>query len=253
MRVHRVAAGAHDGDRARGGLRVARSTWARRHADLTVRHRRAGRTSPSSSRTADAVACGTPRRARDLGLSAVVGTTGWYGKLDESDGKIARVPSDRLPPRQQLLRRRAPVLRPGRAARRDLVERAAPSTTSWRWEVHHQRKKDSPVGHGALAWRTIITASERPQEEGRHRAARPAPSPPDELHLASVRGGEVPGIHTVLLDSAVRHRSRSRTPARSRGGFAHSAPCGRRSGSPARKGMFDRRRFHQRHCWGRKA
>jgi 4-hydroxy-tetrahydrodipicolinate reductase len=45
---------------------------------------------------------------------------------------------------------------------------------------------------------------------------------PDELHIASVRGGEEPGTHTLLLDSTfdtieLTHR------ARSRGGFALGA------------------------------
>jgi 4-hydroxy-tetrahydrodipicolinate reductase len=44
----------------------------------------------------------------------------------------------------------------------------------------------------------------------------------DELHFASVRGGEVPGTHTILIDSAfdtieLTHR------ARNRGGFALGA------------------------------
>ena len=44
----------------------------------------------------------------------------------------------------------------------------------------------------------------------------------DELHVASVRGGEVPGIHTVLLDSLFDTVEITHS-ARSRGGFALGA------------------------------
>ena len=66
---------------------------------------------------------------------------------------------------------------------------------------------------------------------------------PDELHFASVRGGEEPGTHTVLLDSAfdtieLTHR------ARSRGGFALGAVRAA-EWLAGRKGLFEVNDFIQ--------
>jgi 4-hydroxy-tetrahydrodipicolinate reductase len=44
----------------------------------------------------------------------------------------------------------------------------------------------------------------------------------NELHIASVRGGEFPGVHTVLLDS-VSDTIELTHSARNRGGFALGA------------------------------
>jgi 4-hydroxy-tetrahydrodipicolinate reductase len=88
------------------------------------------------------------------------------------------------------------------------------------FEVHHRRKADSPSG-------TALTLAARIQENlpRKKRVVTDKLSrriEPDELHVASIRGGEIPGIHTVLVDSAfdtieITHR------ARSRGGFAFGA------------------------------
>jgi 4-hydroxy-tetrahydrodipicolinate reductase len=88
------------------------------------------------------------------------------------------------------------------------------------WEVHHKHKKDSPSGTALTIARIITGQSERKKKVVTERLDR-APAP-DELHFASVRGGEIPGTHTVLLDSAydtieLTHR------ARSRGGLALGA------------------------------
>ncbi len=69
------------------------------------------------------------------------------------------------------------------------------------------------------------------------------PPAPDELHFASVRGGEVPGTHTLLLDSAfdtieLTHR------ARSRGGFALGAVRAA-EWLAGRKGLFEVNDFIQ--------
>ncbi|MGA2481243.1 MAG: dihydrodipicolinate reductase C-terminal domain-containing protein, partial [Spirochaetia bacterium] len=88
------------------------------------------------------------------------------------------------------------------------------------WEVHHKRKKDSPSGTALSLAKIITTTSNRKKKVVVDKLDR-APAP-EELHFASVRGGEVPGTHTVLLDSVfdtieLTHR------ARSRGGLALGA------------------------------
>ncbi len=81
------------------------------------------------------------------------------------------------------------------------------------WEVHHKRKKDSPSGTALALAKIITTASQRKKKVVTERLDR-APAP-EELHFASVRGGEVPGTHTILLDSAfdsieLTHRAEDR-------------------------------------------
>lgn len=81
------------------------------------------------------------------------------------------------------------------------------------YEIHHRRKQDSPSGTALSTAekilasgkkRTIVTERlDRKPEEG-------------ELHVASLRGGEVPGIHTVMLDSEadtveIKHTVRNRS------------------------------------------
>ena len=88
------------------------------------------------------------------------------------------------------------------------------------YEIHHKRKKDSPSGT-ALSIAKIITArSARKKKLVTERLDRAIGE--DELHFASVRGGEVPGIHTVLIDSAFDTIELTHS-ARSRGGFALGA------------------------------
>ena len=63
------------------------------------------------------------------------------------------------------------------------------------------------------------------------------PPAADEVHIASVRGGDEPGTHTLLLDSTsdtieITHR------ARSRGGFALGAVRAA-EWLAGRKGLFE--------------
>jgi 4-hydroxy-tetrahydrodipicolinate reductase len=152
-----------------------------------------------------------------FGLSAVRGTTGWYGKLDElreivGASKIGYLYGSNFSIGAHLFFALV-------AAATELAN-PCPEYDIMGWEVHHRRKKDSPSGTALTIARIITGQSERKKKVVTERLDR-APAP-DELHFASVRGGEIPGTHTVLLDSAfdtieLTHR------ARSRGGFALGA------------------------------
>ncbi|MBN1525718.1 MAG: 4-hydroxy-tetrahydrodipicolinate reductase [Spirochaetales bacterium] len=82
------------------------------------------------------------------------------------------------------------------------------------YELHHKRKKDSPSGTALSTAEVILDASTQKNilvTEKLDRAITPG-----ELHFASVRGGYIPGIHTVLLDSEfdtieITHNARNRT------------------------------------------
>jgi 4-hydroxy-tetrahydrodipicolinate reductase len=152
-----------------------------------------------------------------LGLSVVSGTTGWYGRLDELtrvilSSKIGYLYGSNFSIGAHLFFALV-------AAAADLAN-PCPEYDILGWEIHHKRKKDSPSGTALTLAKIITGRNERKKKVVTERLDR-APAA-DELHFASVRGGEFPGTHTVLLDSAfdtieLTHR------ARSRGGFALGA------------------------------
>jgi 4-hydroxy-tetrahydrodipicolinate reductase len=88
------------------------------------------------------------------------------------------------------------------------------------YEIHHKKKKDSPSGTALSIADRILKAHEGKTEIVTGRLDR-RPEP-HELHVASVRGGSAPGVHTVLLDSPADTIELKHT-ARGRSGFAQGA------------------------------
>ncbi len=80
-------------------------------------------------------------------------------------------------------------------------------------ELHHRGKQDSPSGTALMLAQGVVDAGGEKREiqgEALHRQIRP-----EELHVASLRVGSVPGTHTLYLDSTadtieLTHRARSR-------------------------------------------
>ncbi len=87
-------------------------------------------------------------------------------------------------------------------------------------ELHHHRKKDSPSGTAIALANIILDKVDRKSEllsETSHTEI-----PESTLHFTSTRGGEIPGTHTIYIDSLsdtieITHRARNRT------GFASGA------------------------------
>ncbi len=152
-----------------------------------------------------------------LGLSAVSGTTGWYAKLDElkgilSGGRIGYLYGSNFSVGAHIFFALV-------AAAADLAA-PSPEYDILGYEIHHKRKKDSPSGT-ALSLAKIISARHpRKKQVVTERLDRAVKE--EELHFASVRGGEFPGVHTVLLDSLFDTIEITHS-ARSRGGFALGA------------------------------
>ncbi|HVP20122.1 MAG TPA: 4-hydroxy-tetrahydrodipicolinate reductase [Spirochaetia bacterium] len=152
-----------------------------------------------------------------FGLNAVVGTTGWYGKLDEvtaifKGGKTAFLYGSNFSIGAHIFF--------ALVAAATELSNPFPEYDILGWEVHHRRKKDSPSGT-ALSLAKIITSTHSRKKKVVTERLDRAPGP-DELHFASVRGGDVPGIHTVLLDSTFDSIELTHS-ARSRGGLALGA------------------------------
>ncbi|MDD3533023.1 MAG: 4-hydroxy-tetrahydrodipicolinate reductase [Candidatus Cloacimonetes bacterium] len=87
-------------------------------------------------------------------------------------------------------------------------------------EKHHAQKQDSPSGTAIELANLILAASGRKNKVVWDKLER-RPEP-DEFHFASVRGGSVPGTHTLYFDSPADTIELSHI-VRSRATFAHGA------------------------------
>lgn len=87
-------------------------------------------------------------------------------------------------------------------------------------EFHHKRKKDSPSGTALFLAEKILEANKRKTKIVTQSLDRKIEE--NELHVSSTRGGDIPGIHTVLIDSAADSIEITHT-ARSRSAFAFGA------------------------------
>ena len=88
------------------------------------------------------------------------------------------------------------------------------------FEAHHNQKADSPSGTGLdIAKRILAEVPRKTKLVTDQFNRRPEPN---ELHLASLRVGSVPGAHTVIFDSVADTIELTHT-ARSREGFALGA------------------------------
>lgn len=90
-------------------------------------------------------------------------------------------------------------------------------------EYHHKLKTDSPSGTALTLAKKILEKNDRKQKICIDPLQRRIEDV--ELHVASVRGGAIPGIHTVTLDSAADSITLTHN-ARNRSGFAMGAVRG---------------------------
>ncbi|MCD6122265.1 MAG: 4-hydroxy-tetrahydrodipicolinate reductase [Spirochaetales bacterium] len=152
-----------------------------------------------------------------LGLNAVVGTTGWYSSIDElkkilDKSSIGYLYGSNFSIGAQLFFKIVAY-----AAR---LTEPFPQYDILGYEIHHKRKKDSPSGTAHSIADIILKNNSRKKKIITEKLDRAVKK--DELHFASVRGGEIPGIHTVLLDSYADTIQLTHS-ARNRGGFALGA------------------------------
>ncbi|NNM67097.1 MAG: 4-hydroxy-tetrahydrodipicolinate reductase [Spirochaetales bacterium] len=154
---------------------------------------------------------GHARQYAGVGLPAVVGTTGWESDRAEVRNLVEGYQSSLV---------WGSNFSVGAHLFFALVEKAAsmiadlPDYDIMVTEWHHKLKKDSPSGTALTTAERILKVLPRKKEINSERLDRAIRD--DELHVASVRGGAIPGIHSVLLDSAadsleIRHTARSRS------------------------------------------
>jgi 4-hydroxy-tetrahydrodipicolinate reductase len=146
----------------------------------------------------------------------VVGTTGWYDKMDEMKSvtkSIGCIWSGNFSIGMNVffhsVRETARLMN------------NIPEYDAAVFEIHHNQKKDSPGGSAQMIGKIILEEMERKKRIVEDRFVSRVPEK-DELHVASVRCGSIPGTHTVLFDSSV-DTIELKHIARSRDGFAFGA------------------------------
>jgi 4-hydroxy-tetrahydrodipicolinate reductase len=151
-----------------------------------------------------------------LKKNLVVGTTGWYDKMGEMKSAVNGIGflwsgnfSIGMNVFFHSVRETAKVMN------------NLPEYDAAVFEVHHNQKKDSPGGSAQIIGKIILDAMPRKKKIFADRFTDRKPNP-EELHVASVRCGSIPGTHTVLFDSPVDTIELNHV-ARGREGFAFGA------------------------------
>ena len=156
-------------------------------------------------------------RLAQLGVNAVVGTTGWFGELERARKAVERAGTGLV---------WSPNFSVGVSIFHQIVAEAArrmarqPDYGAWAWEIHHATKKDAPSG-------TLLALVETMKQNG---YSKP-------VDTSASRAGAHPGTHEMGFDSAadtitIRHTARSRE------GFARGALRAARW-IVGKKGFFD--------------
>lgn len=167
--------------------------------------------------TSPAAVLNNIKQLTDLQVPVVVGTTGWYDKIDSvrSDVEAANaslVYGSNFSVGVNLFFRIV-------AHAAHLVDNV-PEYDVFGYELHHKAKADSPSGTAESIASLLKNNISRKKNVQYDRVNRPIQE--DELHFASVRAGSIPGTHVVGFDSAADTIELKHT-ARNRSGFALGA------------------------------
>lgn len=157
------------------------------------------------------------RKVAALKKNMVVATTGWYDSLDEAKRIVENSGIGFIYSSNFSI---------GVNAYFKVVEEAAKVFNRlemydvYGYELHHNQKMDSPSGTAKTIGDILIRNVHRKKKLLYEKIDRKIS--PDELHIASIRAGSIPGTHVVGFDSdadtiEVKH------VARSRSGFAVGA------------------------------
>jgi 4-hydroxy-tetrahydrodipicolinate reductase len=175
-------------------------------------------------------------------IPLVVGTTGWYGRLDEVTCAAEQAGASLLWASNFSL---GVHLFSRIAAYAAKLTDPFPEYDIGGFEIHHNRKQDSPSGTAKTLVEQVLAQTRRKREPVWETLSTRPPEA-EELHFPSLRVGAMPGTHALVFDSPadtieITHR------ARTRGGFASGAliaaewllraGAGQKAGA-ARKGVF---------------
>ncbi|MCR4325701.1 MAG: 4-hydroxy-tetrahydrodipicolinate reductase [Patescibacteria group bacterium] len=148
----------------------------------------------------------------EAGVPLVVGTTGWYDRVEEVRTLIEKSPqrigflwSSNFSVGVHLYFR---IIKEAARLANNLEE-----YDIWGHEIHHAGKADSPSGTAKTLEKILLDALERKDSVVEDRLDRKRKD--SEIHFSSVRGGPVNFGHTIGFDSAadrilITHEARSR-------------------------------------------
>jgi 4-hydroxy-tetrahydrodipicolinate reductase len=154
------------------------------------------------------------KKVAQAGKNIVVGTTGWYDKMDEvkkivNDNKIGLIWSGNFSVGVNALFRITEYA----AKLFNKIEDYDIAVN----EIHHTQKADSPSGTANMIGDILVENIDRKNKIVTEAFDRKPKD--DELHISSTRVGSVPGIHTITFDSSADTIELKHT-ARNRCGFA---------------------------------
>ena len=157
------------------------------------------------------------KKLSELKKNIVVGTTGWYSKMDEAKKIISKAGNGMIWSGNFSL---------GVNIFFKIVENAAKVMDKFDdydvfvHEFHHNQKADSPSGTAIMIGNLITSNIKRKNKIVTQELKRRIE--PNELHISSTRGGSIPGTHIVGFDSMADTIELTHT-ARGRQGFAVGA------------------------------
>lgn len=152
-----------------------------------------------------------------IGINLVVGTTGWYNKLEEVEKIVSKYKTGIIYGSNFSI---------GANVFFQIVKFASerfaafPGYDVYGVETHHAGKKDSPSGTAKTLGRIIMQSYKTKKIFQNERVNRQIK--PSELHFSSVRAGTNPGRHEIVFDS-IADEVRLIHQARGRQGFAQGA------------------------------
>ena len=152
-----------------------------------------------------------------LKKNLVLGTTGWYEKTPQVKASVQKHGTGFV---------YASNFSVGVNAFYRIVANAAEIMDKLRdydvfgYELHHNRKADSPSGTARSLAQVVLDHFKRKKKAVYDKLDRRIAA--EELHFASVRGGNIPGTHVIGFDS-MADTIELKHEARSRAGFALGA------------------------------
>lgn len=157
------------------------------------------------------------RQIAALGKNMVIGTTGWYSRMDEARQIVAEHSVGLIWSGNYSIGVNALFRIVACAAR---IFNRLPEYDVLGHEFHHKGKADSPSGTAVMLGRILVESIDRKQRLVSDKLDRRIE--PDEIQFSSTRGGAIPGTHLVMFDSPV-DTIEIRHTARGREGFAAGA------------------------------
>jgi len=164
--------------------------------------------------SAPSVAVENARKVAATGCNHIMATTGWYEHMDEMKAIIRKSGTGFLWASNFSIGVNMFFRIVSSAAK---IADKVDSYDVFSYELHHNRKQDSPSGTARSIAQILIANISRKKTIVEDKLNRKIA--PDELHVASIRGGDIPGTHVVAFDSTADSIELKHT-ARNRNGFA---------------------------------